>query len=103
MGEAVTRLRKALRWLAPFHALWLNERDAHATTRRVLAATESALDATREVLAVTQIDLNAHRRHWALAISQRDAARDFAAAIVSEREWTEDDEAWLRSLGERPA
>jgi hypothetical protein len=91
----VTRLRKALRWLAPFHALWLVERDAHAATRRALAAAEADLDMEREVHAVTQIDLDAHRRHFAVACSQRDAARDFAAAIVSEREWTDSDRRFL--------
>jgi hypothetical protein len=99
----VTRLRKALRWLAPFHALWLAERDAHAATRKVLAAAEACLDLEREVHAVTQIDLDAHRRHFAEAVRQRDRARAIAAELGGAPRWNEVDAEWLDKLGVEPA
>jgi hypothetical protein len=43
------------------------------------------------------------RAHLKLAISQRERARDIAAAMSDHPTagWTEDDDAWVRSLGER--
>ena len=87
-----------------FHQLWLREKADNAETRRLLAATEAALDTAREVLAVTEIERDALRRHFALAVSQRDGARALAAAIVSEREWSDEDWDFLAEHGmEGPA
>jgi hypothetical protein len=84
---------------APFYRLWLAERRRHV---------------------ITKADLAAHKRHFAIAVAQRNnalaelrtavdqrnRARDIVVAIEAGEAWEWDDEqfdAWLRSLGERPA
>lgn len=84
----MTRVRSLLRWVTPYRARWLRERAEHARTR--------------EALAVVTVDRDALRVHWCLAVDQREQARAMVAALVSEAEWSESDEAFLRSLGERP-
>ncbi len=88
----MTRLRHALRWLAPFRALWLRERDDHA--------------ATRSDLAVVTADRDALRSHYELAVEQRDRARDLAVGLVDDlpaEAWDATDDAilcaWLHGEG----
>lgn len=57
----------------------------------------------RTDLAVARASEAAMKAHFDLAVAQRDGARDLIGAIAAEPQWTADDEAFLRSLGERPA
>ena len=80
------RFRAWMERNAPFYALWSEERRRHA---------------------VTKVDLEAHKVHLALARAQRDQAQGLAVASVaggSTDAWDDDEiEAFVRSLGERPA